>query len=244
MTRPADVASSIRDSAARKLLKVMEKVQKAGIEVEMHLAEASPSEAIAKFAGRTAADLIVMATHGRTGVKHALLGSVAERTLRSVSCPVMTVKERRDDWAALRLCRIVVPTDFSPPAQRALDVARDLAASCGPCEVLLVHAYTVPLGLATYLKRGSQGIGDEITRGAREDLERLVKKMVDDGVTASFSLRQGRPDEVIVEAARRQGADMIVMGTHGRSGLPHVILGSVAERVVRTSPCPTVTVRS
>jgi nucleotide-binding universal stress UspA family protein len=90
---PPDFWTGVRDAAARKLDKSAQKVKAAGVPVETHLVEFAPSDAIVETARKTKADLIVMGTRGLTGFKHALLGSVAERTLRLAPCPVLTVKD-------------------------------------------------------------------------------------------------------------------------------------------------------
>jgi universal stress protein A len=90
---PPDFWTGVRDAAARKLDESVQKVKAAGIPVEIHLVEFAPTDAIVETAKKTKADLIVMGTRGLTGLKHALLGSVAERTLRLAPCPVLTVKD-------------------------------------------------------------------------------------------------------------------------------------------------------
>jgi nucleotide-binding universal stress UspA family protein len=90
---PPDFWTGVRDVAARKLAKAAEKVRAAGVPVETHLVEFPASDAIVETARRLGADLIVMGTRGLTGLKHALLGSVAERTLRLAPCAVLTVKD-------------------------------------------------------------------------------------------------------------------------------------------------------
>ncbi len=90
---PQDFLSAVRDSAARKLEKTAQKVKAAGVDAETHLAEMPPVQAINQAAEKVGADLIVMGTRGLTGLKHVLLGSVAERTIRTAPCPVMTVKD-------------------------------------------------------------------------------------------------------------------------------------------------------
>jgi nucleotide-binding universal stress UspA family protein len=90
---PPDFWTGVRDAAARKLDKSAQKVKAGGIPVESQLVEFAPADAIVETAKKTKADLIVMGTRGLTGLKHALLGSVAERTLRLAPCPVLTVKD-------------------------------------------------------------------------------------------------------------------------------------------------------
>ena len=93
---PQDFWSAVRDSAARKLEKTVQKVKDAGVDAETHLAEVPPVQAINQTAEKIGADLIVMGTRGLTGLKHVLLGSVAERTIRTAPCPVMTVKDESE----------------------------------------------------------------------------------------------------------------------------------------------------
>jgi nucleotide-binding universal stress UspA family protein len=90
---PPDFWTGVRDAAARKLEKSVQKVKAAGIPLETYLVEFAPTDAIVETAKQTKADLIVMGTRGLTGLKHVLLGSVAERTLRLAPCPVLTVKD-------------------------------------------------------------------------------------------------------------------------------------------------------
>ncbi len=90
---PRDFWTAVRDSAARKLEKTVQKVKAAGVDAETHLAEMPPAQAISQTAEKIGADLIVMGTRGLTGLKHVLLGSVAERTIRTAPCPVMTLKD-------------------------------------------------------------------------------------------------------------------------------------------------------
>jgi nucleotide-binding universal stress UspA family protein len=90
---PRDFWTAVRDAAARRLEKAFQKVSAAGVEGETHLAEMPAVQAITQTAEKVGADLIVMGTRGLTGLKHVLLGSVAERTIRTASCPVMTVKD-------------------------------------------------------------------------------------------------------------------------------------------------------
>lgn len=144
---------------------------------------------------------------------------------------------------ATRLHTIVVPTDFSDPAERALALARELAQKAGPAHLILTHAVFVPveveaLGLDT-AQLARTGIEERVAR----DLEQMLTELQDAGISAEYVSSWGSPERIIVEIARAKGADLIVMGTHGRTGLAHVVLGSVAERVVREAPCPVLTVK-
>jgi len=135
---------------------------------------------------------------------------------------------------------ILVAVDFEEPSGRAIEMARELAGPLG-AELCLLHAYQLPL--YTYPSLEPQILPElllEVPRAARHALEQLAAAV---GVARTL-LREGDPAAAILAAASEVGAKMIVMGTHGRRGLTHALLGSVAEKVVRRSEIPVLTVRS
>ena len=137
---------------------------------------------------------------------------------------------------------ILVPTDFSPTAEQALGLAENLARSAGPARILIVNAYAVPLELEALVVYGVKRVFDELAGESENQCREVVARLKNEGLSAESVGSHGRPEDVIVEMARKKRADLIVMGTHGRTGLPHVLLGSVAERVIRNAPCPVITV--
>jgi universal stress protein A len=138
---------------------------------------------------------------------------------------------------------ILVPVDFSPDSDRALGYAAELASALGS-RLHLLHAYHVPsLAAAPYGSSLPQSVWDELRDAARSELEERREKLVARGLDARAHLTTGVASEAIREAAVELGADLIVMGTRGRTGLAHVLLGSVAERTLRTAPCPVLTVK-
>jgi nucleotide-binding universal stress UspA family protein len=143
---------------------------------------------------------------------------------------------------ARRFQTILVPTDFSATADRALEVVRTLVRSAGPAEVILAHANFMPRELEALALRGPQRVFDELENAAIELLGKRLAELEAAGVPARQIHENGPPDEVILSLARREHADLIVIGTHGRTALPHVLLGSIAERVLRQAPCPVMTV--
>ena len=133
--------------------------------------------------------------------------------------------------------RILVPLDFSEASRAGLDAAAELAQRFG-AEMLLLFVveplyYAGDLGLLL----------EEQHRFAHEEFRRLQPQLNRRGLRYRVSVQDGAPYQVITEEAARAKADLIVMATHGRTGLSHVLLGSVAERVVRTARCPVLTVR-
>ena len=144
-----------------------------------------------------------------------------------------------------RVKRLLVPSDFSPTSDIAFDYALDMAAREG-ASIHLLHviedanfAAACPDGLYVELP----GLREQLTAGARRRLEGAVLQCAAVNVVATTQVLVGRPASSITDEANGRGSDLIVMGTHGRSGFAHLVLGSVAERVLRTAQCPVLTVR-
>ena len=140
--------------------------------------------------------------------------------------------------------RILMATDFSDASQPAWDTALALAADTGAA-LYVVHAYEPPNLIHTGgIMPGQYEAWDQNVRAAaNEKLDDLVAEALKTGVQADRTVEAGFPEEAIVKAAGEFGADLIVMGTHGRRGVSRVFMGSVAARVVATAPCPVLTVR-
>ncbi len=137
---------------------------------------------------------------------------------------------------------IVVPVDFSPTSIRAFEYAFDLGKKL-QATLHVVHVYPLP----TYLfPDGAVMAGPEFTEqvssAAQRELDAMLKPYLDQGVVIEYRITQGVPHESIHQYADEVKADMIVMGTHGRTGITHLLMGSIAERVVRTSTIPVLTV--
>jgi nucleotide-binding universal stress UspA family protein len=133
--------------------------------------------------------------------------------------------------------------DFSAQARAALAVARSLALQPGPAHLILAHSTYVPPELESYVAMHADFFEEQLPAEATAELERMLGELQDGGVSCEYVPLQGNPEQRIVELAKDRGVTLIVMGTHGRAGLAHVLLGSVAERVLRHAPCPVMTVR-
>jgi nucleotide-binding universal stress UspA family protein len=203
-----------------------------------------PFDEITKAAAAWEADLIVIATHGDTGLKQVLLGSTTERVVRQASCPVLVVRGRDKREAATafspdQVRSILVPVDFAKSSLKAVSYAVALARKYDAQLVLLhvVEPFHADLFIDT---SGTQ-------RAARASAHQFLKQLVETTrktwPRTGHELRSGHAVTVITALAKRTGADLIVVGTHGRTGLQRRFLGSVAERVVRHAPCPVLVVR-
>ena len=240
MVMPSGVWDAIREGTLEKLEELRKGIAQQGVEADAEASSLLPVEAITGAATRLRADLIVLGTRGLTGVKHIVLGSVAERSVRLAPCPVLAVKEG-DPGGPLR--QIVVATDFSEPGDHARDVGVALAKQLG-AEVHLVHAFDIPLALVTpYEVAVPDGLIREAREAARKKLDRALDEVRAKGVKATGHLAEVPAAPAIADLAKELKADLIVVGTHGRTGLRHVLLGSVAERTLRLAPCAVLTVK-
>jgi nucleotide-binding universal stress UspA family protein len=143
----------------------------------------------------------------------------------------------------MRLQTLLVPVDFSAHSDKALGHAIKLAIAFGG-RIHLLHAYQTPITLVT----PEYVIPIDAWKACRDDADRKLsetaRKVRGAGVEADAHVAEVPAARAIVEAAEKIGADLILMGTHGRTGLRHVMLGSVAERTIRTAPCPVMTVKA
>ena len=137
---------------------------------------------------------------------------------------------------------ILVPTDFSPSSEAAIEVAITLAQRF-EAELTLLHVWQLPVYPYMQLMVSAAELANAVERGATEALEALVQRVRSRLPGAKALLKMGVPCQGVLDAVKSQSIDLVVMGTHGRRGLEHLIMGSVAERTVRQSPVPVLTVR-
>ncbi|MCA8962563.1 MAG: universal stress protein, partial [Planctomycetes bacterium] len=173
------------------------------------------------------------------GVSRLLIGSVAERTLREAKHAVLTVHE---DGGSLPIRRIVVPVDVAHSDLEGLPRAEKLRADLD-AELDFVYVFRDPQRLPIVTWKHLPSVKpaefyDHARKRARENLEALVAERIAVGPRHHFHAIMGVPHDEIVRHAAETKADLILMSTHGRTGLAHTFLGSVAERVVRSAPCP------
>jgi nucleotide-binding universal stress UspA family protein len=139
--------------------------------------------------------------------------------------------------------RILVPIDFSEHAEHVIEWARHLAAEHAS-HLILLHVYHLPVEFqqleGAYLP---PDFWANVKTEAEQTLERYVRELRERSLDVEAVVREGYPATVIVDEAEAQHADLIVIGTHGLSGLKHLLLGSIAERVVQKAPCPVLAVK-
>jgi nucleotide-binding universal stress UspA family protein len=205
----------------------------------------TPATEILDTARAENVDLIVIPTHGRKGLQHVLFGSTAEKVLRLAPVPVLTVHPGQPPQP-FRPDRIVVATDFSPSADLALAEALALAKRYD-ARLTVVHVATFwdsdPANPAWRFPALPEDHRQTILDVASERLARQARRA--DLQIDTRLLRGIDPaSQIVREATDEIDADLLVIGTHGHTGLAHVLLGSVAERIVRTAEIPVLTIRA
>jgi nucleotide-binding universal stress UspA family protein len=199
-----------------------------------HFRTGIPSDEIIAFAQERDTNLIVMGTHGRGRVSHAVMGSVAERVVRTAPCPVMVVRNPPQDFV---VPNILVATDFDPASATALQYGKELGRVFG-ARLHLLHVaenyFLKPVVPDPHTLEASnrQRLADHLTEDDRRTLHAKPVLVLAEN-----------PAAAIVDYATGAKIDLIVIGTHGRSSFDRLLMGSVAERVVRRAPCSVLTVR-
>ena len=215
--------------------------------VQTQLLTGAPFAEINNAAQSLNIDLIILSTQGRTGLKHFFLGSTTERVVRHAPCPVLTIREQPlqvkfpgDSPCGFK--RILVPIDFSEASHKALFYATAFAEGCG-AEITLLHVVELP----AYPELGYAHVPMKEAEQKKAALETLELADLELGKSArlikSRLVRVGNPSQEIIEEARTQNSDLIVISTHGHGGLRHLLLGSTTEKVMRHASCPVLVVR-
>jgi len=206
------------------------------------------ADSITEYADERAIDLVVMGTHGRKGMDRLMLGNVADKLIRHAPCPVMTVREEvpwEREPEPVVYEDILAPIDFSEHSRDALRVSRHVSHQYQARLHLMFVAEkrTVP----TFSDTGIPGIGvvemdPEIVSRAEEALRQLNASVPGPEGETHYHVREGSVSTDVIDFAESRGVDLIVMATRGLTGVKRFLLGSNTERVVRTAPCPVLTI--
>ncbi len=185
-------------------------------------------------------DLVVVGTHGRTGLQRVLLGSVAEQVVRHAPCSVLVARPRLGD-APIK--SVLCPVDFSDSSRRALDMAAELVTP-GGAGITLLHSIDLPAryGEDPTLMTAVDEI-DARTGKLLENWAHQVRATTGATITITMQTRRGGPGAQILGALEQTTFDLVVMGSHGRTGIRRALLGSVAEKVIRHASCPVLVAR-
>ena len=235
-----DGTDALATVGERAVDEITEMASEAGVDVDAEIVESSGPvhEAIIDNASDHDSDLIVMGTHSRTGLDRLVLGSVTERTLRESDVPVLTVHEGDGIPENLALDDVLVPTDGSRSADAAVARGIDLAAETDATLHLITLVDTSKPWTAVVDEGALDGAGKEILDNA------ILRAEAADVDVIEGSVGRGDPETAIRDYVTDHDIDLVVMGTHGRTGLNRYLLGSVTEHVVRTAEAPVLSVRA
>lgn len=236
-----------REKAARYL----EKPAGEAITIEPMILVGDPAEGIVDYADRGDIGLIVMATHGRSGIRRWALGSIAEKVLRATKQPVVLIRAkgaRPDVREKGVLSKALVPMDGSKEGETVIPYIENLASKLG-AEITLLQV--VAIAYHVYISGDAPAQVpytleemEPLKAGAASYLEKMASSLKERGVAVKCEVRVGAAGQEITSLAEEINADVVAMSTHGRSGVGRWVFGSVAERVVRSGSTPVLLVRA
>ena len=201
-----------------------------------------PYKAIVDEAQRRGCDVIVMGRRGRTGLKKILMGSVTAKVIGYAHCNVLVVPKD----AAIDCRNILLATDGSRYSDAAAAKALEIA---GRCKARLTVVSVIPADQAGlepdtgYTPQQLELLSRELFGASRRHVDKISEEARRKEISAEGMILGGSPYEVIIETASRRRSDLIIIGSHGRTGIQRLIMGSVAERVVALSPSAVLVVK-
>lgn len=219
------------DAAARYLDRIATELRAKGAVVDIAVRKGTPATELAELAARGGYALLLMCSRGKSGLKRMFLGSVAEEVLRRSTIPVLIVHPLTKSAGKVRLKRIVVPLDGSARSATILPHVATLARATG---ARLLFLTTV----------NPEAKSDYPVEVVARNLFREQKRLHREGIPTELSIRYGEPISEILAFSDVQGADLIALSTHGRSGVERALYGSVTESVLRKGTLPLLILRT
>ncbi|MHC4910531.1 MAG: universal stress protein [Planctomycetota bacterium] len=241
------------DAMARRLDGIERSLADQGIDVSSSIE--GPGHAwrfILQAARECHADLVIVGTRGQTPYSRILLGRTADHVIRAADVPVLCVQPSVGEAPAEVLPDrpvVLAATDSSHESELARDAVLELLACSEHATLILAHAvkpihyYTGEAGVALSVAAAERDDEEEAARHAKEQLTGVAETLRRPGLDVEVLVEIGYPASVIEDIAKRRNVDLIALGTHGRSGLTHLLMGSIAERVLHHAECPVLTRR-
>jgi len=248
-------------------------VRELTIDHEIVVSVGNPSDEICRLAMEKEVDLVITASHGKSGIKKLLLGSVTEKLIKAIKCPLLVLHTKKHDFISLddyemKLQKILVGCDFSPDSKLAFDYGLSLAQEY-QAEIYLTHVIkptehielkasdyinVVPGNFAHWNRSDYFEMQNKVTEENREKIKGLRKRLegqlyymlpeeVKNWCTPHTNVLTGEPYKELVKYAKVQKVDMIVLGIRGHTLWEKLMVGSTTDRVIRHAPCPVLAVR-
>ncbi len=236
-----DFYGSLRAEAYRRIEAMLASYQGANVMTHpIYTHGQAPGEVILEHVEAEQIDLVVMGAHGWRGLRRMLLGSITQEVVQRSPCPVLTVREGEGGVEVKPgFNRILAPVDLSIHSIGALACAKELAARYG-ASLDLLHVVDPTLNLEVYQAGLKHRLSVEanVEKEMSEQLVWLAEVVKGPDVETRCHVITGHPVQAIIDFAPSQATDLIVIASHGMSGLEHFLMGSVTERVVRAVSCP------
>lgn len=229
------------------LRRVTDRLVTAGVTVRSRVVVGEAATEILKTGQQESVDLIALATHGRSGLRRWVYGSVAEKVLHTTHIPLLLIRPTEEQEApSSGLTHVVLPLDGSPVAEMALPLAEEVARRCGVPLVLLRVVEVLPLTFVDPMSMAGgnyQALLDGLEMAAQEYVERVAATVQGKDFPVQRVTAMGGPAEKIVRYSHEHPGSLVVMATHGRTGVKEVVLGSVARQIVSRGNTPTLVVK-
>jgi nucleotide-binding universal stress UspA family protein len=235
-----EIVDALEEEGEQTVDEAASRAAERGVDTFTAVMQGEPYSTIVSYADSHEIDLVVMPTHGRRGLKRFLIGSTTERVVRRASVPVLTIKPD-DDLPDHPYENVLVPTDGSDCAKQALSTGIDVANAEDAALHLLSVISIESLGLDVRSEIQLTAL-EERASNVVEDARALAADAGVDSVSTAVE-QGGSIHRTILSYANEHGVDLVVAGTHGRTGFNRYVLGSVTEYLIRTSPVPVLTVR-
>jgi nucleotide-binding universal stress UspA family protein len=245
---PSEKAALAQRAARRRaeveLGVVVDQLRQEGLTAEARVSSKAAPEAIVDAARQQHANLIVMSTHGRSGIGRWLYGSVADRVLQRTRVPVLLIPPSCERTCpAEGALRLLVPLDGSELAERALGFARAVAGTAGEVLLYRVLPPSVPIDDGDPLDPYWTEVFAEARANVLDYLESVAAPLRAAGCRVRLAVEHGARAQRIAEYARREKVDLVVLSSHGRAGVARWLLGSVAEELLRDGRTPLLLLR-
>jgi len=239
------------EATKRRAERYVEKPEGKEIKVKSAILIGHPAEKIVDFADKEDIGLIVMATHGRSGIKRWALGSVADKLLRATTRPVALIRAKgaRPDLREKAILNMaLVPLDGSKESEAVIPYIEKLASKLNT-EVFLFHVvarvyHVYAAGEASAQIPYTDEEMESLKASAQDYVKKVAGELKDRGITAASDVRVGAAAEEIIRFAEEISADVVAMSTHGQSGIGRWVFGSIADKVLHGGNTPLLLVRT
>lgn len=236
---------SLKQHAQEELDKYVKLEHFRGIEITPHLRVGPAPDEIAALADEVGGDLVIVGTHGRTGLDRFVFGSTCDKIVRTSKVPVLSVKHGEHefldkDGKTLNIKNILCPMDFSEFSRGALTIAADLAKDFG-ARLILTHVVDARFDYPEWTAQVALNNSEHLVKAAQDYLDQVSGEF--NHIETKVDVERGIPHKRVADLVKEEDIDLVVMPTHGRKGLAHALLGSVTEKIVRLAPCPVLTIR-